>query len=96
MKTVYEELFERSKDDRAIIVGSEVREVIGEVRRLRSVIANAILDGQEQGEWSSMVGILKREVTLEQAHESWDSLAEPVTHCEECSQVKCSRGPADG
>lgn len=29
------ELFEKSKDDRAIIVGSEFRELIAEVRRLR-------------------------------------------------------------
>jgi hypothetical protein len=30
-----DELFERSKDDRAIIVGSEVRQLIGEIRRQR-------------------------------------------------------------
>jgi hypothetical protein len=28
-----DELYERSKDDRAIIVGSEVRQLIGEIRR---------------------------------------------------------------
>lgn len=37
-----EELNERSKDDRAIIVGSEVRALVGEIERLRSALRSVI------------------------------------------------------
>ena len=33
-----DELYERSKNDNAMIVGSEVRELIGEIRRLKQEV----------------------------------------------------------
>ncbi len=39
MSDKYAELYERSKDDRAIIVGSEIREVIGDFNRAEAKLA---------------------------------------------------------
>jgi hypothetical protein len=36
------ELFERSKDDRAIIVGSEVRQLVAQVRSLKAALRIAL------------------------------------------------------
>jgi hypothetical protein len=84
MKVEFEEMFERSKDDRAVIVGSEVREVIGEVRRLRSVIANAVTSFADFVDSDDVMEILRSEVTLEQARESWDSLSKHTLTGEMC------------